>query len=378
MKMSNALPLLYKMNSRGKLQTWLIVTYNAKTPRYEVTHGQLGGSLQTTYTDVAEGKNIGKSNETTPYGQCMMEAKSMWEKKQARNGYSLNKPAQKAFRPMLAKSYAHPGKDLTKLKDGGKITFPCYYQPKLDGIRCCAFRTRTGQTKLTSRQGKEFLSLEHLNQQYSDIPHDVLIDGELYVHGEEFQDLVSSIKRDAPSANSHKIEHHVYDAYFSGEPHLSFEDRIAKLEDIVEGLDKVNLVMKGVAAARDEVSDLCNEWCGLGYEGIMLRNFAGAYKVDGRSADLQKVKMFQDGEYIIKGAVENKGKLKGTATFICSTEDGTLFKCIPEGTHAQRSEYWDNKDKYIHKMLTVRYFSMTTSDNPVPRFPIGVIVRDYD
>ena len=124
-----------------------------------------------------------------------------------------------------------------------------------------------------------------------------------------------------------------------------------------------------------------DEFICLGYEGAIVRNIKGVYKIDGRSADLQKVKEFQDQEFPIVDAYENKGKQADQCTFVCKMPDGTTFGVKPKGTAEQRKQYWIdwNNGTINHgDLLTVAFFSMTTSDNPVPRFPIGKGIRDYE
>ena len=104
----------------------------------------------------------------------------------------------------------------------------------------------------------------------------------------------------------------------------------------------------------------------------------GIYKLGHRSYDLLKVKDFQDAEFEIIGGYENKGGQTGQCTLVCKTADGTEFGVKPEGTSEQRKWYWKNLDSIIGKKLTVRFFSWTTSKYPVPRFPIGVGIRDYE
>jgi len=72
--------------------------------------------------------------------------------------------------------------------------------------------------------------------------------------------------------------------------------------------------------------------------------------------------------------------MEGQCTFTCVTEDGAEFGCKPMGTEAQREQYWTDfqAGKLTGKMLTVKFFEWTTSDKPVPRFPVGVCIRDYD
>jgi hypothetical protein len=72
--------------------------------------------------------------------------------------------------------------------------------------------------------------------------------------------------------------------------------------------------------------------------------------------------------------------MENQCTFTCVTEDGTEFGVKPKGTEAQREQYWIDfqAGKLTGKMLTVKFFEWTTSENPVPRFPVGVCVRDYE
>ena len=130
-----------------------------------------------------------------------------------------------------------------------------------------------------------------------------------------------------------------------------------------------------------ELEERYHHFISLGYEGAIVRNRLGKYKVDGRSADLQKVKLFQEEEFKIVDAFENKGKQAGQCTFMCETSDGTTFGVKPKGTSAEREDYWQQWLRGAISpgcLLTVSFFTMTTSDHPVPRFPIGKSVRDYE
>lgn len=71
-------PILYKKTSTGKIQQWTISVFE-NVIRTE--YGQVGGKLQVATDEVEYGKNIGRSNETTPHEQAKTEAKSAWEKK---------------------------------------------------------------------------------------------------------------------------------------------------------------------------------------------------------------------------------------------------------------------------------------------------------
>src|SRR5277367_1861233 len=77
------LPTLYKRASTGKIQIWMI---GVEKSTIITVHGQLDGKSQRTEDVIKEGKNIGKSNETTAAEQALAEATSKWEGK-IKKGY---------------------------------------------------------------------------------------------------------------------------------------------------------------------------------------------------------------------------------------------------------------------------------------------------
>ncbi|KKK79686.1 hypothetical protein LCGC14_2831020, partial [marine sediment metagenome] len=348
--------------------------------KYVVKHGQLNGKIQTTSTEVLQGKNMGKVNETSTHHQCILEAESLWTKQKDRKGYSIDIPKKKPLRPMLAKSYD---------KDGKHIQFPSYVSPKLDGLRCLAKRTKNG-VGLLSRQGKQFKTLPHIEKQLMWLPIDTILDGELYIHGEEFQNIISAVKRDSPSDKSKDIQYHVYDIISDND----YETRLTWLRKWLPPLDYLgiptiyNIDITHIFCVRSimiknmqEVWKYHKEFTNEGYEGAMLRNIKGSYLIDRRSKDLQKVKKFIDMEFPIIGVEECKGKMKGMCSFVCETKDGITFKCMPEGTEQIRKKYltdWYNNKIVKGDLLTIKFFSWTTSENPVPRFPIGKCIRNYE
>ncbi len=358
---------LYKLDSKNKVREWSIeVKQNGSGWIYEQTHGLKGGKLQTTSTRIAKGKNIGKANETSVEKQCLAEAESLWNKQKDRKGYTEEIPTSKPFRPMLAQSYP---------KDKKHLTFPCLSQPKLDGIRCLAI-ILNGEVTLISRQGKRFTSLPHIEEELS-LFDDMVLDGELYIHDVDFQNLTSAIKRDHPSDESALIQYHIYDI-INDEPFIERWKTILHLP-IDSSTSLVRTDTFSISSEKD-IPKIHKKFTSLGYEGIMLRNQQGLYKINGRSKDLQKYKNFIDMEFEIIGAFENKGKQRGECTFVCKTDKGYEFKVKPKGSAKQRRQYWTDYQagEFKGKLITVRFFSWTSSENPVPRFPVGVGIRDYE
>lgn len=352
------LDTLFKYAKSGAIQSWTIAISD-NPPGYEVTYGQVGGAKQTTFVET-EGKNLGKANATTALEQAHSEALSKWKAQQDK-GYSPGAPKPlPATSPMLAHSYEDHAE---------KISFPCYYQPKLDGIRCIAHRDGD-DIILLSRKGKVFDTLDHLEERLLDLlaPGEIF-DGELYLHGTAFQSITSWVKR--KQDNTSKIEYHVYDMV-SDQP---FWKRYATILDRLSH-NRVIPVHTGIVDSHKDVTKALEVCESLDYEGIMLRHGDCTYQCGRRSSELLKVKQFKDEDFVIVGAEENKGKQKGQCTFICKTADGKEFKAKPMGTDEQRREYWRKRDSLVGKLLTVRYFELT--EGGIPRFPVGVEVRDYE
>ena len=118
-----------------------------------------------------------------------------------------------------------------------------------------------------------------------------------------------------------------------------------------------------------------NAWRKVGYEGAMVRNGASMYEGK-RSYGLQKIKEFDDAEYKIVGVEAGRGRMTECGIFVCETKKGATFSCKMEGELEALKPFLKNPKLVIGKQLTVRYQGLTNGD--LPRFPIGVIVRDYE
>jgi ATP-dependent DNA ligase len=118
-----------------------------------------------------------------------------------------------------------------------------------------------------------------------------------------------------------------------------------------------------------------------GFEGLIVRNLHGKYLLEKRSNDLQKFKNFEDTEFEIVGYKLGTGTEAGAIIFICKSGEKT-FDVRPRGSIGDRIEKAKHGDEFVGKQLTVRYQpSVKQSDVDkceLPRFPIGIDVRDYE
>ena len=80
-----------------------------------------------------------------------------------------------------------------------------------------------------------------------------------------------------------------------------------------------------------------------------------------------------DDEYEIIGYTTGVGKFEGCIVWICTTDDGTEFKVVPQGTMEERKELYEQAEEHVGELLKVKYFELT--DDNVPRFPVGIGFR---
>jgi ATP-dependent DNA ligase len=111
-----------------------------------------------------------------------------------------------------------------------------------------------------------------------------------------------------------------------------------------------------------------------GYEGIILRKDE-QYK-NTRSSNLLKYKEFDDDEMEIIGFSEGVGTEVGLVIWEVKTNDGLIFTVRPKGDFEERKKLFENGEKYIGKKITVRF--QGKSEKGIPRFPIGISIRDYE
>lgn len=363
------LPILYHKAKGGDLRQWRVWT---EGPHILTEYGQVGGQLQQS-CKVAESKNVGRANETSPESQAEAEAKSLWQYKVDRKYSPTQKEAQEPLNlPMLA----HPFEGSKK----SKFRFPADVQPKLDGVRCIASRDSNGEIDLMSRQGK-FWDLPLIAKQLDAwLPEGMILDGEIYIHGESCQRITSLAKSANPGGKSYKpesteLEYHVYDVpSIEGDDSLTWVDRRLALGEISTKNNQVIVPTLSVANEK-ELWNAHGSFIQLGYEGAILRAYHGQYLWGYRSSELLKVKHFQDSEFRVIDARDGKGKMAGCVVWVCRNDqtEGT-FECTMKVTMAERQRMYEERAQYIGRLLTVRFFDRT--DDNIPRFPVGIVFRD--
>jgi ATP-dependent DNA ligase len=355
---------LYNISpSTHRIKQWKISVNGNKIT---IEHGFLD-SKQVIHEQICEGKNIGKKNETTPEQQALLEAKSQWDKK-LKSGYvtydkikdTSNASTMPSYFPMLATEYSE------KLDKTYK--FPCYAQPKLDGIRCIVFK-HNNEIIFQSRNNTIFQSfprlLMELNLLFLKNPK-LILDGELYHHELGFQKITSIVrKKDHPELS--KIQYHIYDIIDTSK---TYEERYQELSQCIKNSISVFLVNTTIISSKKEMNDLHKSFVNQGYEGIMLRNPLGLYKQQIRSKDLIKYKLFKDADYVIVGHHEGTG---GIPVFECINNENKKFSVNMKCSLEEKREIMENIQHFYGKKLIVKYQEL--SEDGIPRFPVCLCIR---
>ena len=399
MQLCDEFPTIYGVEKNGKTKVWTARIYcdvlNGNTTA-EIEYGQLDGKKQVTAREYTEGKNLGKKNETSPLQQCVAETKRKWQDKMEKEGYALVPPkptetetdakttetvSVKVF-PMLAHTYElaknerEPHSVKNKKND---IAFPCYVQPKLDGLRCICYML-ANKVVAQSRTGSYFETVEHICAELRPIllkTPGLILDGELYTTDMPFEVLAGLIKKkkmsEADVQRIQCIKYHIYDVVMDEAPYYERHDRIVQTVDGTK-CHHLEVVHTQLINGLHEFKEAFGEFVANGYEGIMLRNVDGLYRQNYRSHDLQKYKEFVESEYAIVGFKEADGRDKGTVVWVCKTAEGRKFSVRPKGSQEHRRECFQNGEQYVGKLLTVIYQEL--SELCVPRFPVGKAIRD--
>lgn len=360
LNMSKKFPVLYKYTTRGQAQQWQIVVEEDK---FYTIEGMVDGKLTTSLPTVCKPKNVGRANETTPEGQALAEATAKHQKKLDKGYDTKLTEGVGYFEPMLAHDYKKVSIDWKKDK--------VYIQPKLDGLRADNFEGR-----ITSRNGKPYLSVPHLYQSVA------RLDGELYNHDyhDDFNKIVSLCKKQKPTEeelaeSAEKVQFWAYD--FPDHPG-TFSERFSALKDCLleNKFPGIKLVKTLRVKSPEDIKKQHEIWLSEGYEGTIVRVDNCKYE-NKRSKSLLKFKDFIDEEFKIIDVIEGEGGRTGTiGKFIMDLgENGKTFKSNVKGNFEYLRFIWENRKKYIGKSATVKYFQRTP-DN-IPRFPY-VIKIDRD
>lgn len=279
---------------------------------------------------------------------------------------------------------------LAHIYEPHRVTFPCYVQPKLNGIRALY---QNGHFQ--SRDELPFPPglLDHLAKPLKEtFAPSVILDGELYVHGWPLQRINAAVTpvRQKPTEDTLKVQYHVFDVvnYTKG-----FEERYGLGPILGQPLfiGGINRVLTRIAHSETEADLFYADCVVSGYEGVMYRIGDCPYTVpkqhwaapgpfwkvpkprskflsdqDNRCWHLLKRKDWQDDEFVCIAVQEGEGKYKGTlGALVCRTDEESYstFTVGSGLTDAERDHYWANPP--VGRKIKVKYLVLSSAGIPL-------------
>lgn len=375
---------LYQKASTGKIKVWEVFAEgDSNSASITISHGEDGGKLIIDKRDV-QGKNIGRSNETTPFEQACKEAQSRWNKKKDRDGYSISTNCIDYTSDFISAMLAYRYQDRSK-----DVVYPCFTQPKLNGLR--DITKYLSYITHQSRKNVLWNTLEHLNDDLNKIFKYIFLplDGEIFHPEIDIQDINALVKKfhgdDDPVGNwkTTDLQYWIYDTVDATK---NFNERSYSLKnafiksgaiEFEDGYKLNNLIYVPTYECKSEaeILTLHKKFTSDGFEGTMIRNNV-PYVIGHRTKHLLKLKNKIDNEFIIIGGKEGTGRDSGTIIFRCITDDGNEFDVRPKGSIEQRRKWLDNLDKLIGKKLNCEYQEI--SHKKIPIHCRGIYIRDYE
>lgn len=299
------------------------------------------------------------------------------------SGKSINK-AIKGLIPEFNIQQAYPIHKYP-LKQG---TWFCL-EEKLNGINCSDLNNI-----MLSRQGKEISNLNHIIEQLNQLSFKgYYYNGELVrknvdniTNGENFRLTTSIVNSDAEDKTM--IDFIVFDLlpideFYEGKSKLKYKERLKLLKQLKQEAEEKGLLNLNIPKIYYEGNDInvIDKYLDLATqedkEGLMaIKDCEWKNK---RHNGLLKVKQFMTADCTITGYEEGDGKYKGVLGSFIIDYKGNKVNVGSGYSDTQRQSYWDNRDKYINRVLEVK-FKEETMDKKTKlislQFPTFVCIRE--
>jgi len=410
---------LFKEGNIGEIRVWQ-VGFDYDNSRLKMVYGALitskgeSGKLITSYHPI-ETNNSGRSLQD----QALLEARRRYLN-QYTSGYlpqGESLPSElNGKEPMLAKTWK-PSWETEKCKSNETRlkNFPISTMAKYDGIRALS-RVLSGKLiQMRSRNNKMFgAPLTHIKEELktflSYLPVNSELDGELYSFNMGFNELSGVIRTEKTIHKKHNlVKYYIFDIIES--QRLCWEERYKVLVNAFKNYvkdgnkcDYIRIVQAYNASSEQELIQYHDKFVKQGYEGIIIRKYACVEMVNGccnlsdtepsefckkckrkwnlviyrkgRTNAMLKYKTFIDEEVIIIGFEMGVGTEEGAIIYHVRDKRDNEFTVRPRGSVSERRNLYSQREKLLGLELTIRY--QEVSEYGVPRFPVGVTLRNYE
>lgn len=382
--------VIYKQDISGRIREWTIDVIDHGHYSEIISRTGIQGSPNhhPTVVPIREGKNIGKSNETTPYQQAVKEALAAAELK-LREEYRFRiediRPQElrsgiKA--PMLAQTYSpkggKDGKTLKQLKLEGKTI---HVQPKYDGNRCMAVVNPQGCTFYTRKGDVMPVTLPHIEAELfnsyvvAGYTNEIVLDGELFSDELPFKALNGLLNKKKPLTDvQRKQADSTYLVLFDVVAYVPYIERHDALQPFASANVRIIPTFE-IEATDANIRHYMDIFLGEGHEGLMIRQLDALYE-HRRTPNLLKYKDWIESEFkLLDVEEESRGggliggfimEMTDKSQFDTNGKPVLTFKAGCSWSHPEQKEFFANKAEYIGGMATIKY--QLVAGDPRPRF----------
>lgn len=260
-----------------------------------------------------------------------------------------------------------------------------YVTEKIDGVR--AFSTiKNDKVVIRTRQGKVIKGLIDVEKGILAATKgfdNIFLDGELLSIGSSYETVYKDTIKKVNNKNEVKtgVCYNVFDIGLLEEFNtkkglMDYERRRELLDSLYQNeyVKVLPVLYKGEDL--DEILAILDEYRDKGAEGLMVSlNKSYEFK---RSKNLLKLKVMQTCDLKVIGFEEGEGRLRGTLGKIICDYKGFNLGVGSGFSDADREEIWNNKEKYLGRVIEVSYFEETNNEEGELslRFPVFKCVRE--
>ena len=354
-------PVLYSIDIKKNIRSWSIAIVSDETKTFVITKHGLHSGKQV--------EKIITYDKPEHKKQAMKDATNKWLKKKNYENYyekieNLNKDTD-TFLPMLLTEFT---------KYSNYITYPCYIQPKYDGVRCIYINN-----KLQTRRGRVIANVPHIQQYLNNFPQLDILDGELFhpsIPFAKFSGLLHKKKLTEEDTSILSNAIFICFDYLKLTDERPYSERFKIMKKSIQWNNILHCVENVECKNYQDIirqHDIYKKT----YEGSVIKNINHKYYQNYRSMDVQKLKPLYDDEFKIVGFTKS---VNNTIIWTCQTNvfPYKTFNVMPKGTTLAKQELLvdatNNFAKYKNKTLKVQYQELTPDG--IPRFPVGLGVVD--
>ena len=282
-----------------------------------------------------------------------------------------------------------------------KLTGKKFIEVKLDGVRVISILYPNGKVDLFSRNGKELVNFNHIQEELSKIIKKYPIESALVIDGEvvskNFQELMKQIHRKNTVQNLDAVLYLFdilpFENFKAGIYKKSYYERTVELkawfDNNINLSEKIRIIEKKyINLDTDEGQStfkIFNKQSIIdGYEGIMIKDPDSFYECKRSTTWLKLKPVIEVSLEVInfeEGTGRNSGKL---GAFIAEGfDEGKFFRLnIGSGfTDEQREVFWKERNNLVGRIIEIKADSISKSqdgENWSLRFPRFKCFRGFD